>query len=64
VTFESSYKYDGGNWKSMDSFNGSELLLLANLAGQAHTEVENFARTTRRKPTSPPFIRAGHRRAW
>jgi hypothetical protein len=41
VTFERSYK-DGDNWKSSDSFNGSDLLLLAKLADQAHTEVEKL----------------------
>ncbi len=42
VTFERSYRDDGGNWKSSDSFNGSDLLLLAKLADQAHTEVEKL----------------------
>jgi hypothetical protein len=41
VTFERSYK-DGDNWKSSDSFNGDQLLLLAKLADPAHTEVEKL----------------------
>ena len=39
VTFERSFKDDTGNYKSTDSFTASDLLLLAKIADQAHTEV-------------------------
>jgi hypothetical protein len=39
VTFERSYKDDAGNWKSSSSFSESDLLLLAKVADQAHSEV-------------------------
>jgi hypothetical protein len=39
VTFERSFKDDAGNWKSSSSFSTSELLLLAKVADQCHTEI-------------------------
>ena len=39
ATFERSYKDAQGNWKSSDSFNGDDLLLLAKVADLAHTEI-------------------------
>jgi hypothetical protein len=39
VTFERSFKDDAGNWRSASSFNTGELLLLAKVADQAHTEI-------------------------
>jgi hypothetical protein len=39
VTFERSYKDDAGNWKSSDSFNAGDLLLLAKVADEAHTKI-------------------------
>ena len=39
VTFERSYKDDAGKWQSSTSFSGNELLLLAKVADQAHSEV-------------------------
>lgn len=39
VTFERTYRDEGGNWKSSSSFNSTELLLLAKVADLAHTEV-------------------------
>jgi hypothetical protein len=38
VTFERSYRDSDGNWKSSNSFNGDDLLLLAKVADLAHTE--------------------------
>lgn len=38
VTFERSYK-DGNDWKSSDSFSGSDLLLLEKVAFMAYQEV-------------------------
>lgn len=42
VTFSRNYRDEGGNWKSSDSFSGSDLLLLAKLADQAHTRAEQL----------------------
>lgn len=42
VTFERSFKDDAGNWKSATSFNTGELLLLAKVADQAHTEISKL----------------------
>jgi len=39
VTFERSYKNDEGNWQRSDSFNASDLLLLAKVADQAHSKI-------------------------
>jgi hypothetical protein len=39
VTFERSYSDEGGNWKRSDSFNAGDLLLLAKVADQAHSEI-------------------------
>jgi hypothetical protein len=39
VTFERSYKDDAGNWKSSDTFNAGDLLLLAKVADRAHSEI-------------------------
>jgi hypothetical protein len=42
VTFERSYKDEKGNWKSSKTFNAGDLLLLAKVADQAHTEIHNL----------------------
>jgi hypothetical protein len=42
VTFQRSYKGKDGKYTSSDSFNGSDLLLLAKVADQAHTEIERL----------------------
>lgn len=39
ATFERSYRDDGGNWKSTNTFNAGDLLLLAKVADMAHTEI-------------------------
>jgi hypothetical protein len=39
TTFQRTYKDKDGNLKNSDSFNASELLLLAKLADLAHSEV-------------------------
>ena len=39
VTFHRTYKDDNGKWQSTDSFGTGELLLLAKVADQAHTEI-------------------------
>jgi hypothetical protein len=39
VTFERSYKDDAGKWQSSATFNASDLLLLAKVADQAHSEI-------------------------
>jgi len=38
VTFERSYK-EGDDWKHTDSFTVNDLLLLAKVADQAHSEI-------------------------
>lgn len=39
ATFERSYRDAGGKYKSTESFNASDLLLLAKVADLAHTEI-------------------------
>ena len=39
VTFERSYKSEGGSWESTQSFSADDLLLLAKVADQAHSEI-------------------------
>lgn len=39
ATFERRYKDGAGNWQSSSSFNADDLLLLAKVADQAHTEI-------------------------
>jgi hypothetical protein len=39
VTFERSYKDNEGNWKTSDTFNAGDLLLLAKVADRAHSEI-------------------------
>jgi hypothetical protein len=39
VTFERSFKDDSGKWQTSSTFNANDLLLLAKVADQAHTEI-------------------------
>ena len=39
VNFQRSYKGEKGNWQHSDSFGLGDLLLLAKVADQAHTEI-------------------------
>jgi hypothetical protein len=39
VTFERSFKDDAGKWQSSATFNANDLLLLAKVADQAHSEI-------------------------
>jgi len=39
VTFERSFKDDAGKWQSSPTFNANDLLLLAKVADQAHSEI-------------------------
>lgn len=39
VTFERSYKDSEGSWQRSDSFTVNDLLLLAKVADQAHSEI-------------------------
>ena len=39
VTFERSYKDDAGKWQTSSTFNTNDLLLLAKVADQAHSEI-------------------------
>lgn len=39
VTFQRSYRDDKGNWQNSDSFGAADLLLLAKVADQAHSEI-------------------------
>jgi hypothetical protein len=48
VTFERSYKDDAGNWKSSDTFNTGDLLLLAKVADLAHSEIYKLRASDRR----------------
>jgi hypothetical protein len=42
VTFERSYKDESGKWQSSTTFSGNELLLLAKVADQAHSEIQKL----------------------
>jgi hypothetical protein len=42
VTFERSYKDDAGKWHTSSSFNSNDLLLLAKVADQAHTKIQEL----------------------
>jgi hypothetical protein len=55
VTFERSYKDDKGKWQSSATFNANELLLLAKLADQAHTEIYNLRAHDRNAASSEDF---------
>jgi hypothetical protein len=39
VTFERSFKDEAGKWKASESFNPSDLLLVAKVADLAHSEI-------------------------
>jgi hypothetical protein len=39
VTFEKAFKDDAGKWASSSTFNAADLLLLAKVADQAHSEI-------------------------
>jgi hypothetical protein len=39
VSFQRSYKDEKGNWQHTDSFGLGDLLLLAKVADQAHSEI-------------------------
>jgi len=39
VTFERSFKDDAGKWQTSSTFNANDLLLLAKVADQAHSEI-------------------------
>ena len=47
VSFQRSYKDDKGNWQNSDSFGPSDLLLLAKVADQAHTEIHRLRSANR-----------------
>jgi len=47
TTFERSYKGDNGEYQSSNSFNVSDLLLLAKVADRAHTEIYRLRATDR-----------------
>jgi hypothetical protein len=42
VTFQRSYRDDKGNWQNSDSFGTADLLLLAKVADQAHSEIHKL----------------------
>lgn len=42
VTFERRYRDANGEWQSTHSYDVSDLLLLAKLADQAHTEISRL----------------------
>jgi hypothetical protein len=47
VTFERSYKDDAGEWNYTSTFYAGDLLLLAKVADQAHTEVSKLQASDR-----------------
>jgi hypothetical protein len=52
VTFQRSYRDDKGNWQNSDSFGAADLLLLAKVADQAHSEVHELRGANRASPQS------------
>ena len=50
VTFSRNYRDDDGNWKSADNFNAAELLLLAKVADQAHSEIYKLRASDKQQP--------------
>jgi hypothetical protein len=52
VTVERSYKDDAGNWKTSDTFNVGDLLLLAKVADLAHSEVYKLRESDRKAQQS------------
>jgi hypothetical protein len=50
ATFERSYKGEDGKYKSSDSFNATDLLLLSKVADLAHTEIERLRQADRPEP--------------
>jgi hypothetical protein len=40
ATIERSYKDEVGKWKNTNTFNASDLLVVAKIADMAHTEIE------------------------
>ena len=47
VSFQRSYKDEKGNWQNSESFGVSDLLLLAKVADQAHSEIYKLRGTER-----------------
>ena len=47
VTFQRSYRDEKGNWQNSDSFGLADLLLLAKVADQAHSEIYKLRGTDR-----------------
>jgi hypothetical protein len=44
VSFEKRYRDSEGNWHSTHTYDSNDLLLLAKLANNAHTEIANLRR--------------------
>ena len=51
VTFERSYKDDAGKWQTSSTFNANDLLLLAKVADQAHSEIVKLRANDRQADT-------------
>jgi hypothetical protein len=47
VRFQRSYRDEKGNWQNSDSFGLGDLLLLAKVADQAHSEIYKLRGTDR-----------------
>ena len=47
VSFERSYKDEAGKWQSSATFGVSDLLLLAKVADQAHSEIYKLRKNDR-----------------
>jgi len=50
VTVERSYRDDAGKWQTSSTFNANELLLLAKVADQAHSEIFKLRASDRNAP--------------
>ena len=52
VTFEKSYKDEAGKWQTSSTFSASDLLLLAKVADQAHSEIYKLRANDRQSDQS------------
>jgi len=55
VSFERSYKDSEGQWKTTPSFNAGDLLQLAKLADQAHTQIGELTAKAREATADEQF---------
>ena len=52
VTFQRSYRDEGGSWQNCESFGLADLLLLAKVADQTHSEIYKLRGSDREEAQS------------